>query len=161
LAGSSFTLKVRVVQMTFVGLFCLGVSWALCDIAAIYRELLPISPASVGMMSYGAMGAVFMEVVARRMGKVRESKAAKGTMLGMLTLTFVIVISAAAVVFPYSFVGVQFSQWSGAGREYVPMRSAEVALLSEPYQVLPLFILVASVITFLYLALRKRSVQTV
>jgi len=157
LSKSGFVMRIRVVQMVFIGLFCLGVSWALCDLAAVYRELIRISPVSVGMMSYGAMGATFMEAVARRLGGVERTEEKRGSMMGALTLILVVVISAAAVIFPYSFVGVQFAQLAGEGRAYLTAESARVAPMSEPYQTLPLILLIVAIAVFAYLIRREQA----
>ena len=147
-------MRVRIVQMFFVGLCCLGVSWALCDLAAAYRELLQISPISVGMMSYGAMGAAFMEVVARRLGGVRQVERTKDFSVGVACLVFVLVlvmvISSAAVIFPYSYGGIAAAQFLGERRQYTAGGSSKVAPLSEPYQTLPLIILVVAIAMFIF-----------
>lgn len=157
MSKSGFVMRIRVVQMVFIGLFCLGVSWALCDLAAVYRDLIQISPVSVGMMSYGAMGATFMEAVARRLGGAERTEEKKGIMMGALVLILVIVISAAAVIFPYSFVGIQFAQLAGESRAYLTAESARVAPISEPYQTLPLIMLIVAVAGFAYLIRGKRA----
>ncbi len=64
MSKESLKIRIRLMQMFFIGLFCLGLSWALTDLTEFFK--LPISSISVGMMSFGALGAFFIEIVLRR-----------------------------------------------------------------------------------------------
>lgn len=47
------------ISISFVGLFCLGLSWAFTDLSEFLE--LPISSISVAMMSFGAPGTFFIK----------------------------------------------------------------------------------------------------